>query len=250
MDIKEKMLECEKAREFDKHINEPNYDNVIEVDENFPYIKKGFRMKFRIFFDNLLVIRPYSFYLSVFKHKTKIIGKENLKEIKNAIFTCNHVDIFDCLIVKRALRRKLKIVAASFNNQKGSLGGWMRSGGMLPLSDNIGGMRKFNEAIKYYLERKHSILIYPETAMWYHYKKPRPHKVGAYHFSVKYNLPVIPLYITFKENGNFVLHIMKPIYPNSTLDKKEASTDLMEKNMEAYKNKYEEFYGIELKYAD
>lgn len=251
MTLEEKMIKCEKERTFDVHVQEPDYSIVQEVDENFPYIKKGFWMKFRILIHNIFIIHPLSFYLSKIKYRTRVFGKKNLKGIKNAVITCNHIDMFDCLIVKRALGcRKLKIVAASFNNQKGHFGEWMRSGGMLPLSDNIGGMKKFNEAVKYYLEKGEFVLIYPETAMWHHYTKPRPHKVGAYHYAIKYQKPIIPFFITFRKNDRMDLHIMEPIYPNASLKKQEASLELMEKTMLKYKEKYEEVYQKKLEYLD
>ena len=243
MTIEENIKECEKNKTFDAHINDPDLTNCYEVDETYNYLRKGLKAKLGDFFNNLFVIKPYSYHL---KHKygIKVKGKENLKGIKNAIFTSNHVDIFDCLVIRRSLRKKLRIVAAPFNNQKGRFGNWMRSGGMMPLSENYGGMKKFNEAVKYYLEHKTSILIYPEGSMWPLYKKPRPHKVGAYHYAVKYDKPIVPLFITFDEKNHFTLNILKPIYRNIELDNNSQKEDLKNRVMKELIDLYEKTYNV------
>jgi 1-acyl-sn-glycerol-3-phosphate acyltransferase len=191
---------------------------------------------------------------------TKVLGQEYLKNIHSGIVTCNHVFIFDCLAAKKALTGKnLYITAAPFNNQKKFFGSLMRAGGMMPFSPNPHAMRNFNKAIEYYLFNGDFILFYPEQAMWWLYEKPRPFKNGAFHYAVKHNVPIIPLFITFTPRTiykttndlpkDFTVHIMPPIYSKKEFSKIENIAYLKETNFLLCKEKYEEVYKKTLKYT-
>lgn len=251
--------ECEKRGEFDKHIDPVDYSMVIPVDENYHFIKKGFIEKTKYFFENTFIVRPYTFYLNKIKFKTRINGKVNIRGIKAAVVTCNHVNKFDCLVVKGAIGQKLYVTAAPFNNMKGFLGEMMRAGKMIPLSESFSGMKKFNQAIDTLLNKNKFVLFYPEQAMWWYYKKPRPNKNGAFHYAVKNNVPVIPSFITFVETGKtgeegfsqkqFILNFGKPIYIKPELTARENIEYLKNANFQAWKEIYETFYSKKLEYA-
>ena len=93
---------------------------------------------------------------------------------------------------------KVYITGAEFNKQKGMLGILMREGGLLQFSSNKKAMRNLDNAITYYLEKNNYILFYPEQAMWWLYEKPRPMNKGAFHYAIKNNVTVIPVFITFE----------------------------------------------------
>ena len=75
---------------------------------------------------------------------------------------------------------------------------------------------------------------------------------GAFHYAVKNKVPVIPLFITFTKLGKkdkngieqrrFHVHILEPIYADSTLSNAENVKMMKEKNMQLWIQKYEEFY--------
>lgn len=252
------IMEMEEKGLFDVHVDPVNMDNVIKVDENFHYINKPLKERLRLFFERLFIVKPFIFYINK-KFGTKVYGRKNLKGIKNAVLTCNHVDMFDCLAATKAVKgHKLFITAASFNNQRGFLGEMMRAGNMMPLSATHKGMRNFNEGIKHHLSNSHYVLFYPEQAMWWHYEKPRPFKNGAFHYAVKHNVPVIPLFITFKETKKkdkegipikkFNLYIMEPIYPKSELSKNENIEYIKKLAYDMCVKKYEDFYQKKLVY--
>ena len=117
-------------------------------------------------------------------------------------------------------------------------------------------MRKFDEAVGYYLNKGQFVAISPEQAMWEMYDKPRPFKIGAFHYAVKYDVPVLPIFITFRPSGTydaegneikyFTVNIMPPLYANKELNPKEQAKDLMNRNYQACVDKYEEVYGKKL----
>ncbi len=252
------IIAAEANREFDKHIDPINFDTVIKVDEHYRYTNKSFFERVKLFLENLFIVRPYTFYLNKFIYKTRVVGKENLIGLKSAVVTCNHFMKFDCLIAKGAIGQKLKITAAPFNNQKGFLGEMMRAGGMLPMAENISGIKNFNKAIAAFLEKKKYILFYPEASMWWNYKKPRPHKEGGYYFAAKLKKPVLPMFITMKENGkkdengfdkyHYTLNIGKPVFPSPELNIRENIEYMREQCEEFSKNVYERFYNTKLVY--
>lgn len=260
LEVLERIKECEKLKKFDEHVDPVNYDIVLKVDENFPYIKKGFFGRIKHEFTKWFMVKPFTWYCNKKILKSKIIGKEKFKKIKKAVVTCNHVNIWDCLLVKKAFKKKkLFITAAPFNNRKDFLGKLMRAGDMMPMSDTHAGMRHFNKALDYRLGKKKSfVLFYPEQAMWWNYEKPRPYKNGAFHYAVKYNVPIIPTFITFIKTDEldeeelpkrkFILNVLDPIYPKPELTNKENVDYLRELNFKLCKEKYEDFYQTELSY--
>ena len=88
-----------------------------------------------------------------------------------------------------------------------------------------------NKAIDTVLAKGHYLLVYPEQAMWWNYRKPRQYRIGAYRWASRNNVPVVPCFTTmedlpeFEEDGlpkqKLTLHIGKPIYPQKELNDKQ-----------------------------
>ena len=150
-------------------------------------------------------------------------------------------------------------MAAEFNNWKGKMGEISRHTGYLPITNKIKCIRKLNEAMEYYLTKKNKkVLIYPEQSMWRNYKKPRPMKNGAFHYAAKFNVPIIPLFITYRNSGiknqggeilYYTINILKPIYPKQEINNKENVDYLRVTNFNRYKECYENTYNSQLEYS-
>ena len=228
----------ELSGEFDRHVDPVDYSIVLPVTKDFPYVRKGF--------DKIVTALRYNFVVKPFRRKAmrdeikpEVYGIENAKGIKSAVITCNHVNKFDCLALQHAFRkqkRKIYTVAAPFNNMKGAFGEGMRAGGMLPLSDDPAVMRYFTRAVDWYLQHDNFVVIYPEQAMWWNYRKPRPMQDGAFSLAVRNKVPVVPIFITMEDSdvldgdGFFVqeytIHILPAIYPDESLSHADAKKDL------------------------
>ena len=114
-------------------------------------------------------------------------------------------------------------------------------------------------AVNQLLKDGNFVLVYPEQSMWWNYRKPKPLKKGAYIFSAKNNVPVLPCFITMKdsdimgEDGFFVqeytIHIGAPIYPDESLPYGKKIEKMMNDNFDVWKNIYETEYQIPLSYA-
>ena len=196
----------------------------------------------------------------------EIRGIENYLAVEGgALITCNHFNACDNYAVYRAIRpylgkKKLyKVIReGNFTNFPGPIGFFFRHCNTLPLSSNKDTMKKFMVAMNTLLARGEKILIYPEQAMWWNYRKPRPMKTGAFRFAVTCNVPIVPVFITMEDsetldpNGfpvqEYTIHFLKPIYPNKELAKKENIDYLMKENYRVWVETYENFYNKKLKY--
>lgn len=254
------MHKCEREGKFDVHTTPPELEIALPVDEHYDYLRRGIKY----FFPKLFVK-----VVSHFKEKDiinnlfqlKVNGQDNLKGIKNSVVVCNHVHMFDCVIVRHAYKKKhIYITAAEFNNRGDFLGFLMRYLGMMPFSSNHKAMRNMDKAIETVLTKKEGhVLFFPEASEWWYYKKPRPFKIGAFHYAAKHQVPVQPMFITFEDTKrvdkqgnptpNATLHIMPAIYPDKNLTRKENMKMLSDKSFEAMKETYERVYGLTLRYS-
>ena len=197
-----------------------------------------------------------------------IQGIENWKAIESgAVITCNHFNIFDSLamyqayaLLKNKKRRLYRVIReGNYTNSPGGVGLLMRHCDTLPLSSNKQTMIKFMRAVDTLLNKKNYVLVYPEEAMWWNYRKPRPLKPGAFKMAVRNNVPVLPIFITMQDTKDFgpdgfciqeyTMHIFKPIYPDKNKSKQQNVDDMMEQNFKLWKDCYESTYQVPLTYT-
>jgi 1-acyl-sn-glycerol-3-phosphate acyltransferase len=114
------------------------------------------------------------------------------------------------------------------------------------------------DAVGVLLSRNEKILIYPEQAMWWNYRKPRPLKDGAFRLAAKNNAPIIPFFLTMRDSERigadgfpiqaYTVHILPPIYPDPEKTVRENTEIMKNRNFELWKEVYESTYGIPLSY--
>ena len=257
-EIIDKQLEYEREGKFNDELFGEDWSDCVPVTEKYPYIRKGFFTRLSIALKRLFIINPFMRKQNKVLH-TQVDGKEHLKGIKSGIVTTNHINIFDSIAVKKALMpKRTKYVVAEFNIKNNFVFKMMQAEGILPVSKNHLAMKKFDEAIGYYLKHGQFVAICAEQSMWDMYQKPRPYKIGAFHYAVKYDVPIIPIFITFRPSGQFdedgfekqyfTVNILPPLYANKDLDPKAQMLDLKERNEQACKETYEKVYGKPLVY--
>ena len=89
-------------------------------------------------------------------------------------------------------------------------------------------------------------------------RKPKPMKRGAFDLAVRHGVPIVPVFTVMKNSGmlgpdekpvlRHIPYIEKPIYPDPSLSKKEASEKMMAENYAVFKTIYEREYGVPLTY--
>ena len=267
LEIFNRIEEYEKASRFNDDVEIDPPSKVINPNE-VDYVNKKFSSKCLTLMANAL---GATFFHVMLKQKKLIIkgveGLENAKEVKGgAIVTCNHFNITDNYVVFRTIKPALKkghllykvIKEGNYTSFTGPLRLMMRHGNTLPLSTNVETMKKFWNGMETLLKRGEKILIYPEQAMWWNYRKPRPMKQGAFRMAAKYNVPIIPTFITMKDSQymddegfpvqELYVHYLPPIYPDEDLSVVENTNRMMKRNYDLWVKTYEEFYQKKLEY--
>lgn len=265
----------EKIKQFER---EERWAQDVEDDpptiplrpEMVDYLNEKISSRFWMKFANILA---RNFINSLLRKKIMILkevkGLENYVEMKRkgAIITCNHFNAMDNFAVYKAIekhvyhRELVKVCReGNYTNFPGFYGFLFKHCNTLPLSSVASTMKNFMHAVKTYLAQGRQILIYPEQAMWWNYRKPRPLTSGAFKMAAENNVPVIPFFITMRDSdivdsdGFFVqeytVNILKPIFPKEELSVRQNAEFMKNENYSAWKKVYEEFYGIPLVYSE
>lgn len=268
-EVLDRIDEYEKNGWFDKDVeNDPPAPELLP--EKVDYLCKKLSSKISRRIANRTADK---YYLKLIKQDVLVIdginGTEHLHALKNgAIVTCNHFSAFDNYIVFHGIRKALpkkylyKVIReGNYTNFPGLYGFFFRHCNTLPLSSNRRTMVNFMTAVNTLLKRGESILIYPEQGMWWNYRKPRPFKIGGFKMAYRAGVPVLPTFITLEhdkertdENGypvqRHTLHIMPPIYPDTTLGEKLGAEQMRDRAYALCKEKYEEVYKTPLVYGE
>ena len=268
LDVLKKIDEYEKQGLFDRDVeNDPPTRPLKAGEVDYTYSRISTRIG--AFFANRLGKAYFERRIRRGDYVIKeIIGEENFLEIASggAFVTCNHFNAFDNYAVYRALspmmrgRMLYKIIReGNYTSFGGFFGYLFRHCNTLPLSSSLSCLKELMAAVGELLSKGEKILIYPEQAMWYNYKKPRPLKVGAFRLAAKENAPVLPIFITLEDTDSldgdgmpvqaYTIHILPPIYPDAGLGVRENSRRMCEKNYETWREVYEDFYGVKLEYS-
>ena len=194
----------------------------------------------------------------------EIIGIENWANLKSgAIITCNHFNAFDSFAIhwayinsKHKKRKFYRVIReGNYTSFPGMYGFFMRNCNTLPLSSNMDTMKKFLKSIDQLLKDGHFILIYPEQAMWWNYRKPRPLKNGAFKFAAKNDVPVLPCFISMRDSDSYdkdgfkiqeyTINIGKPIYADKDLKTSEKVAYFLDQNQKVWNEMYKDYYKVE-----
>lgn len=265
--ILEKIRQYEIDGKFDIDVEDDPETIVLQPDK-VDYLEE--KLSTRIFtkIANRRAVKYYENEINKGDFVIKAInGLENFKAVKEgAIITCNHFSVYDNYAIYRAIRNDLKkghqlykvIREGNYTNFKGLYGFFFRHCNTLPLSSNMETMKKFLKSVSVLLNRGEKILIYPEQAMWWNYRKPRPMKNGAFKLAVKNSVPVIPAFITMedtdKKDANgfniqaYTVWFLPAIYPKKDVSEKENIEFVKQENFRVWRELYEKVYQIPLEY--
>ena len=223
-----------------KHLRDTNFD------ENYKYLPSGFwhKVKRGVLW---VALNFFMFHLTTIRYGLKIYGKENFKKHKKefkdgAITISNHVLMWDYVCVLKAIRPHLQYHPGWKTNFEGPNAGFIRWVGGIPIpTDNMRAMAKFQQAIADVLKQGKWLHFFPEGSMWFYYPDIRPLKKAIFKYAVRFNKPIIPITMSFRERKGFTrlftkcpcvdLHIGKPLYADTSLPQAEAIDKL---HAEAY----------------
>ncbi len=264
--ILEKIALHEKNGWFDIDVEDDPPTRPLEVGE-VDYTLKKFSSRVKSEIANFCA---KSYFDSLIRKGQLVIdevrGLENYRAVEGgAVLTCNHFNAFDNYAVFKSIekdlgrRRLYKVIReGNYTSFPGLYGYFFRNCNTLPLASSVSVMKEFNKAITALLSRGEKILIYPEQAMWWNYRKPRPLKRDPFLMASKNGAPVIPFFITMRDTENigsdgfpiqaYTVHILPALYPDKEKNPRENAEIMKNKNFEMWKELYESVYGVELSY--
>lgn len=186
----------------------PVYDRNVVVDANYPYLNNS--LKYRFFnwsMWDLLLKFGLGLRLRI-QMGLRFKGRENLKKYKDvlsggAITIANHMYRLDCPCVLLAVKAKhttrIPMFAPNFSTKDNFFLNVVGGVPIPPREAGITAIKKFNEAFDEFHRRGYWFHIFPEAARWDFYKPLRPFQKGAFSMSYKYNMPLLPCVITYRE---------------------------------------------------
>ena len=268
LEIQKRIAELERLELWHQDV-EDDPETYPLMPDKIDYLNERFSSKVKNWIANIFGAR---FFDKMIADRQLIIkevrGIENFAAVKGGrIVTCNHFSICDNYAVWVALRDYMdgkllyKVIReGNYTNPPKPFGLFMRHCNTLPLSSQKATVVKFMKAFAELLRRGETILIYPEQAMWWNYRKPRPMQDGAFSLAVKNKTPVVPVFITMEDSDvldadgfpvqAYTLHILPAIYPDDSLPYAAAKRDMKNRNYEAWVKTYEAFYGMPLVYGE
>ena len=204
----------------------------LTFDDTYPYLDTSFGFKFQRFLAYLLVFGPY-FLVNKLVYGVKFTGRDVLRRHrddfkKGIISVSNHCYRLDGMAVSEALLHTLWIPMLS-DHLAGPNWWHLKYFGGIPLSDgSLSAMKKFNDAFDWHIAHGGWIHVFPEARSWPFYKPVRPWQKGAFTMAYKYNVPVLPVNLSYrprigihklfgkKEMPLITVNIGEPIFPDVT----------------------------------
>lgn len=251
---REKEREYERTGQFDRDLNDEHRTfDAREIGEGYRYLPKTFGERLRRFF-LIPAVKVFGSVYSFFGYGFKVKGKKDLRAIKKsgAISVCNHAHELDTLLVKLTLGCYRTFHTGSYYLLKrGWAGRIFKSGGFLPVGTTVKDLQNLQNAVGTLVKKGKIVNFYPEHALWRRYEKVRPFKPGAFRFAVKFDVPVIPVFMEFRETKlrkllrmqkKVVVHILPAVYPDREGAIKERTQALLERVYGDMEKKYTEVY--------
>ena len=198
---------------------QPVYDRDFPaVDASYPYFDESPKTR-RLIFRCYAFILPLMGFILRFKYglRWQIEGEKRwhrcagqvsrwLKQYDlshGAITIANHCYRHDCASVLTAIHAnrhtRIPMFAPNFRTKDQI---FLRMVGGIPIpapEAGLSAMKAFNAAFDQYNAEGYWFHIFPEAKRWDWYKPLRPFQKGAFTMSYKYNKPILPCAVTYRE---------------------------------------------------
>lgn len=206
-------------------ILKPQYIYDMVFDENYPYLDDSLKFRLQNFLGYYLFLYPIVFIANRIKNGVRIQGRHNLRKWRKQLNEhgaitisnhCNRLDapaVFNAVFAKHTTR--IPMFAPNFNTKDHW---YMWAVGGIPIPESgLEAMKRFNAAFDEFNRRKWWFHIFPEAARWDAYKPLRPFQKGAFTMAYKYDKPLLPCAITFRERKGIYKLFGKPDEPLLTV---------------------------------
>ena len=231
--------------------NDEIKDDFDEVGLKRPPVPEGYKYKRTNVFNNFvsgifyhLIAKPLMGTYCLFKG-IRIKGRENIKKLggKGAFIFSNHTAITDVFKFQSFVffwGRRVNILGYSDSLSMPVVRHMTRALGYLPLplQGDIKNMISLMDAMKFYIEKKQYVLIYPEAHIWPYYTKIRNFHSGSFNYPARLEAPVLPVVTAWRKTKlckkpKQTLYILEPIFPDPDKTSAENKEYLYEETLKA-----------------
>lgn len=203
----------------------------------------------------------------IMNRNTEIVGLEKIpKDLGGVFITSNHFAPMENTVIRHLTntlgRKNLGIICQTSNfAMTGPIGFLMNYADTIPISTDPHYLASGFPAIlkERLIDKQDAILIYPEQEMWFHYRKPRPPKNGAYFYAAKLNVPILSCFVEIVDleaddtpefkKVKYILHILDVLYPDPNKTVRENTVAMADHDYALKKECYETVYGKPLIYS-
>ena len=231
------------------------------IDEKYKYLHKNIFWNLAHFLVQNVLSVPIKVLYAKLKFRIKYIGKEKLKKYKKEGYFvyANHTQVFaDTFLTSNVIYPKRNYLIVNPENVSMKfLGNFVQMFGAIPIPTGRDGMKNFLTAIKYHIQKGHSITIYPEAHIWPYYTKIRPFKSVSFKYPIELDKPVFCITNTYQKRGKnkvkITSYIDGPFLVNKDLEtKQEQKKDLRNRvyNQMVERSKNSNFEFIKYEYKD
>ncbi len=198
----------------------------FNIDETYEYVPEN--ISFRIVSDILyyLIAFPILKVLTKIIYDLKIEGKENVRNLNSgAVTVSNHVLVLDCAMIALACGdRKEHFTALADSFKIPFVRKLIKLLKAIPIPTDINNKKNFLKAIDKLLSNNELVHVYPEGSLVPYCKNIRRLKNGAFDFSKRSNVPIVPMVFEFREPKGIrkifkrkldvTLKVLEPVYPD------------------------------------
>lgn len=207
-----------------------------------------------------LIAYPILFIITKSILGLKIEGRKNLNKLGDEYITvANHINMIDCAMVALSIFPRIPYFLTLQTNLEIPFIKYivMLLKG-IPIPKDINDKKKMINTVDGLLKNGQVVGIYPEGHLIPYYDGLREFKDGAFNFSVKNQVPILPILFTYREVEGIrklikkkpfiTLTILEPEYPKQEMNKqniKELKYRVYKKMNLENKKKYNEEFELE-----
>ena len=187
-----------------EHLQQPVVIRQIDVERaDYPFYDKSFKAKvWRV--ACFCIVRWILSFMQKVRYDLKIIGRKKVNKRNplfkdGALIVCNHVYRWDFVAAMQAANYHYLYFPARAANLAGKDARWIVGIGGIPVPETLSAQRRFNEAFGELHKKKKWFFVFPEMTRWDYYQPLRPFQVGAFKMALRYEVPVIPMVISFRK---------------------------------------------------
>ena len=200
----------------------------IDLPPDYKYIHKNIFFRIYAFILFWFIAKPV-LHTILFFAGLRVKGRKNIKDVKKKVGSgfiyMNHTSFWDMVSnqVLTVTFRRCNIIGYTDALTLPRFVRFLTFGlGYLPLPTSLNDYRKFDEALKYYSNKKRFIIIFPEAHIWPYYTKIRPFIATSFKYPAKLNVPAIPVVTCytkrrFSDKPKPTLYIGEAVYPKKEL---------------------------------